>query len=189
MKRKMCFCLLCIVLFSPTVLSAEIVKPLNPDCAICPVVISFEGKEAKKLLGNGGKALILKLSNIENKTFKIDMDGVRKPGSEIDSNKGYELLVSVYPDFIAINCIQDESSIKIETDHKQLKAGTSDSWSPEIQLGSAEAKIQKDDDLEIAWEKVKMGKLYQYISSMGKAELNENMSVFIHKVLKTASEM
>lgn len=188
-KKKSFFYLICLVFAVPAVLLAERVKPLNPDCAVCPVVISYEGEEAKKLLGSDGTALLMRLANIDhNKTIKIDMDGIKSPGSESDSDNGYELLVFVYPHLIAINCIQDESSIKISTDHKQLNAKALDNWSPEIHLKAAEIKIEKDDDLEIAWEKIKISRLYKYISNMGKASWDENLSDTIHMVLKAAVE-
>ena len=62
-------------------------------------------------------------------------------------------------------------------------------WSPEIHIRSAEPRIERGDDLEIAWEKVKMGELNKYISSMGKGTWNENLSILIRNVLRIVAEM
>ena len=187
MIKKSFFCLICLVFAVPTVLLAERVKPLNPDCAVCPVVISYEGEEAKKLLGKEGEVLLKELSNIGEKTIKIDMDGIRKPGSESDSDDGYEFLVFVHPNLIVINCIQDNSSLQIKTDYTKLIPEDSAGWPTEIHIRSAEPSIEKDDDLEIAWEKVKISRLYEDIKNFGKATWDENLSLVIRYVLKTAT--
>lgn len=158
----------------PALSFAENVKPLNPECAVCPVVISYEGDEARKILGQEGIKLLLKLKEIDQKTSKIDLDGVRKNGSEFGSDEGYELLVIAYKHKVVINSIQDKSSLTVLTDHEKH----------EIRLKNDDIRIGKDDDLEMAWAKVKTGKLYEHINGMGMADWNENLSKIIYVALK-----
>ena len=65
---------------------AEAVKPLNPDCDVCPIVISFPGNETKAMLGQEAVALLRKTIAVGHRETKLDMDGMLKPGSEADSN-------------------------------------------------------------------------------------------------------
>ena len=148
-------------------ISAEVVKPLNPDCDVCPVVISYGKDETKKILGTKGMHLLSLLKKIDSKTSKIDLDGLKKPGSEKDSDEGYELLVFSYKHLVAINSIKDKTTIKIKTDFKNLRPDNiSSTWAPEIQLTPPQfSQIEKNDDLETAWEKIKIGMLYQYINN------------------------
>jgi hypothetical protein len=50
---------------------AESVKPLNPDCVVCPVVISYDGSEAKKILGDNAAQQILNLGKIKQKIILL----------------------------------------------------------------------------------------------------------------------
>jgi hypothetical protein len=168
----------------------EKVKPLNPDCDVCPVVICYDGEEAKGILGKEGAKLLLKLSTIQKKISKIDLDGVKKPGSENEDNEGYELLVFIYPNMIAINFISDSSAIKIQTDSKNLAPdGVTRAWAPEIYLSPHYAPIKKDDDIKTAWGKVKESSLYQYVNNNKKEDriFNNNLRELILHVLKAVA--
>lgn len=152
------------LIFFPGEIFAERVKPLNPDCDVCPVVICYEGEEARRILG--GVYSLMKLSALEEKTSKIDLDGVRKTGSEKDADEGYELLVFSYKHLISINSIHDKAVIQIKTDHQNLSPkGNLDTWAPEIHLRPpAFAQINKTDSLDAAWDKFKEGSLYSYVN-------------------------
>lgn len=147
-------------------LLAEKVKPLNPDCDVCPVVIGYDGEEARDILGKEGIGLLLKLTWFEQKTSKIDLDGVRKTGSEREGDEGYELLVLSYKHMISINSIKDGAVIKIQTDVQHLTpGGVTGAWAPEIYLTPPRyAEIEKNDTLDMAWDKVKTGSMYEYIN-------------------------
>ncbi|MDX9786052.1 MAG: hypothetical protein RBT11_04735 [Desulfobacterales bacterium] len=181
-----------LLIIFPESLFAERVKPLNPDCDVCPVVICYEGEEAKRILGKEAVNLLLKLTNLEQKTNKIDLDGVKNTGSETDSDEGYELLVFSYNHLISINSIFDKAVIQIKTDPRSLSPeGISTAWSPEIHLRPPGfVVIDKTDDLETAWHKVKEGSLYQYINKDGAPHhmFKDNLGKMILYVLKTVTE-
>lgn len=182
----------CMVIFlaGPSIVFAERVKPLNPDCKACPTVISYEGIEAKTILGIDSLRFLTKLKNREayEKTIKIDLDGNKPVGSETDPDEGYELLVFSYKHLVAINSLQDTSVIKIETDFQNLHpAETSDKWMPEIQLmPSNRDALKKKDDLATAWKKMNASKLYQVINREGAShdKWNDNLTKFILQVLE-----
>ncbi len=166
---------------------AERVKPINPGCESCPVAISYDGDEARNILGKDGMSLIMKLDKNEKKKRKIDLEGVKAIGTEKDSDDGYELLVIVGKDAIAINSIQDLSSIKIKTDfddselHRDLNK-----WNPEIQLLLSRSHgIRKTDNLDSAWEKMKDSNIYRHVNnSIDDTNWNNNLRKFILNVLK-----
>ncbi len=172
---------------------AEKVKLLNPDCDVCPVVICYDGDEAKSILGKAGIQFLLKLKDIDQKTIKIDLDGLQKIGSENDSDQGYELSVRSYKHLISIRSIRDGALIKIKTDYKNLSAeGALNVWSPEIQLKPrTHAQIEKEDDLETAWIKIKESRLYQYINnnSENHSLWNKNLSKMILYVLEAVTAL
>lgn len=167
---------------------AEKVKPLNPDCDVCPVVICYDGDEAKRILGKAGIQFLLKLKDIGQKTIKIDLDGLQKIGSENDSDQGYELTVYGYKHLIAINSIRGGGTIKIKTDYKNISAeGASNAWAPEIHLTPRTYnQIEKEDDLEIAWEKFKESRLYQYINNNSESHSlwNKKLSKMVLYILE-----
>lgn len=166
---------------------AERVKPLNPDCETCPVVISYEGDEARSILGKDGMSLIMKLDRVEKKTRKIDLDGVKAIGTEKDSDEDYELLVIVHKDSITINSIQDLSSIKIITDFDESELHRNmNKWNPEIQLLLSRANgIRKTDNLDSAWEKMKDSSIYGHVNnSKDPTEWNNNFRKFVLNVLE-----
>lgn len=170
---------------------AEKVKPLNPDCEVCPVVISYEGSEAKDILGLEGARWLFKMKrqDTDQKVSKIDIDGIKPVGRENDPDQGYELLVFSSKHLIGINSIQDSSGIKIKTDYKHLDStGAASAWKPEIQLmPTNSAAIEKDDDLAFAWEKMKASKLYSAINRGGASDekWEEKLSQFVLHVLDT----
>lgn len=182
--------LVMLIVFAERVL-AEKVKPLNPDCDVCPVVISYDGEEARGILGKEGIRLLLKLATIEQKTSKIDLDGVRKTGSERDGDEGYELLVLSYKHMISINSIKDGAVIKIQTDVQHITpGGVTGAWAPEIYLTPPQyAEIEKNDTLGMAWDKVKDGSLYGYINkfSADGPVFKDNLSKMILYVLKAVT--
>jgi hypothetical protein len=192
MKLRWLILLLILLIVFPGGILAEKVKPLNPDCDVCPVVISYEGEEARGILGKEGVALLLKLSTIKEKTSKIDLDGVKKTGSERDGNEGYELLVFSYKHMISINSIRDGAVVKIQTDFQNLNSGGgANSWAPEIYLTPPSfAAIQKDDDLKTAWDKVKNSTLYEYIntSNANGPVFKDNLRKMILYVLEAVTE-
>ena len=166
---------------------AERVKPLNPDCETCPVAISYEGDEARNILGKDGMSLIMQLGKIEKKIRKIDLEGDKTIGTEKDSDDGYELLVIVSKDTIAINSIQDLSCIKIKTDFDDSELQRDiNKWNPEIQLLLSRAYgIRETDNLDSAWEKMKQSDIYWHVdNSMDDTEWNNNFRNFILNVLE-----
>ncbi|MBU0993375.1 MAG: hypothetical protein KJ737_12850 [Proteobacteria bacterium] len=178
--------LLFFLLMTPFVSLAEKVKPLNPDCDVCPVVISYEGDEAKSILGPDVMNQIRRLEKIEQKTIKIDLDGIKKVGSEKDADEEYELIVNVNRNSIAINSIQDSSTIKIKTDYNNLamNAWNIDKWNPEIQLLPSMG-LHKTDDIELAWGNMKASRMYGYVNnSIDHREWNNKMKKFIINVLE-----
>lgn len=190
--RTMLPCLLLLLVY-PAGVFAEKVKPLNPDCDVCPTAICYEGNEARELLGMDGMRLLLKLKseNLDQKTNKIDLDGKKPIGLEKDPDEGYELLVFSYKHLVAINSLQDTSTIKIETDFQNLKPGDdSNTWMPEIQLMPPNSDaIQKTDDLETAWKKMKASRLYIVVNhnSNDHKVWKENLSKTIRKVLEAVT--
>jgi hypothetical protein len=179
---------LALFIIFPLNVFAERVKPLNPDCDVCPVVICYDGDEAKGILGKAGIQLLLKLKEIEKKTIKIDLDGLKKIGSEKDSDEGYELLVFGYKHLISINSIRYGAVIKIRTDYRNLNSeGVSNSWTPEIHLKpDNNIQIEKDDDLETAWNKFKKSPLYHSINnnSMDHSGWTDNLRKMVLHVLE-----
>ncbi len=168
--QSYCKCLTIILSFIfiiPYSVFAEKVKPLNPDCDVCPVVIAYEGDEAKNILGEKIKQQILKLSKMQKKVLKIDLDGIKPVGSEHDNNKGYELIVYTYPHLISISTVQDSSNIKIQTDYQSLKSNMDiNKWSPKIELmPSNDLAIDREDSLETAWSKMRLSIIYSYINN------------------------
>lgn len=171
---------------SPLYAATEKVKPLNPNCDVCPVVISYNHAETRNILGKTGKDKILKLRAIEEKTVKIDLDGLKKIGSENDSDYGYELLVFVYQHMIAINSIPDGSSIKLKTDFNDLiRHQNMDQWNPEIQLSpSNRYEIEKSDTLDAAWSKMKKSRMYDFINnSIDQEHWERNLGKFLMMIL------
>lgn len=187
--RGMIFILVTLIFF-PEIIFAERVKPLNPDCDVCPVVICYEGEEARRILG--GLNSVVKLSALEEKTSKIDLDGVRKTGSEKDADEGYELLVFSYKHLISINSIHDGAVIQIKTDHQNLSPkGSLDTWAPEIHLRPPDfARINKTDSLDAAWNKFKEGSLYSYVNrnNTDHGVFTDNLRKMILYVLDSVTE-
>ena len=168
---------------------AEKVKPLNPDCEVCPVAISYDGDEARNLLGKDGMSQIMKLDKIEKKTRKIDLDGTKMIGTEKDRDDDYELKVIIYKHLIVINSLQDGSSIKIKTDlNKSELHRDMNKWNPEIQLMSSGGnEIRKTDNLDLAWEKMKDSSIYGYANnSIDHRKWNNNFREFVLNVLEAA---
>ena len=168
---------------------AEKVKPLNPDCDSCPVAISYDGDEARNILGKDGMSQIMKIDNKKKKTRKIDLDGIKRIGTEKDSDNGYELLVFVRKKSIVINFLEDLSAIKIITDLNGLELHRDvNKWNPEIQLLLSRAnEIKKTDNLDSAWKKVKDSSMYKYTNnSIDHRKWNSNFSRFLSNVLETA---
>ncbi len=188
------FLLGALFLFSiqPFAVYAERVKPLNPDCAACLVVISYEGSEAKEILGTEGQSLIQKLEAISSKkSIKIDLDGKKKPGSGESKDQDYELLVFIYPHLIAINAIKDSSTLKIKTDLNSLKLYKDlNKWNPEIQIIPPNGlEISQSDSLDIAWLKCNASMIYEYVNgNSDHEEWNENFRAFILNILKVATQ-
>lgn len=178
------------ILLLPFQAAAETVKPLNPDCDACPVVVSYGGDEAKEILGPGGQSLMLELDTLpRKKSIKIDLDGSVKPGPEASNDPNYDLLVFLYPHLIVINSIKDGSSIKIVTDFQNLKVfKTPDKWHPELQITSAnEIEISQSDSLALAWMKVGSSTIYEHVNgTLDHAEWNNNFRKFLLNVLKSA---
>ncbi|MBU0993434.1 MAG: hypothetical protein KJ737_13145 [Proteobacteria bacterium] len=177
------------LLMLPFIGYAEKVKPLNPDCEVCPVVISYEGDEAKNILGPDVMNQIKRLEKIEQKTIKIDLNGIKKVGSDKDADEEYELIVNVNRNSIAINSIRDSSTIKIKTDYSNLamNAWTIDKWNPEIQL-SPSISLHKTDDLELAWDNMKASRIYGYVNnSIDHREWNNKIREFIINILTLVS--
>ncbi len=181
-----------LIFIQPFAVYAERVKPLNPDCAVCRVVISYEGSEAKEILGTEGQSLILELEAISpKKTIKIDLDGKKKPGSEKSKDQDYELLVFIYPHLIAINAIKDSSTLKIKTDFQSLKSYKNrNKWNPEIQISTPTGlEISRSDSLDTAWLKCNAGMIYEYVNgNSDHEEWNDNFRTFILNILKIATQ-
>ncbi|WP_321491872.1 hypothetical protein [uncultured Desulfobacter sp.] len=131
--------------------------------------------------------LILGLKDIKEKTLKIDMDGVKNTGSDKDEDDGYELLIFVYQHMIAINSIPDGSSIKLKTGFKNLiKDQNINPWNPEIELSpSNEHNIEKTDQLDVAWSKMRQSSMYNFINS-GEKTWGQNLGKFLLMVLDTS---
>ena len=183
-----CFIISFSSMFIVTALAfAERVKPLNPDCETCPLVISYDGDEARNLLGKDGMSQIMKLEKIEKKRRKIDLDGLKVIGTEKDSDEGYELLVIVYKHLIVINSLQDGSSIKIRTDFSEPELHRDmNQWNPEIQLLlSGVNEIKETDNLALAWEKMKDSCIYGHVNnSIDHRKWNKNFRAFVLNVLE-----
>lgn len=145
---------------------AETVKPLNPDCEVCPVVISFGSNETKTMLGQEAVDLLRKVIALGERTTKLDLDGMLKPGSDADSDSGYELTVNAYRHLVSIRSIDDGATIKLRTDYRNIgKDGVPASWSPEIQLNApSHNQIERTDDLDAAWRRFDESMLAYYIN-------------------------
>ncbi len=178
------FTCLFLLLSCPHFAAAEKVKPLNPDCDVCPVVISYDSEESRNLIGETGKNLISKLTNIKEKTVKIDLDGIKKTGSEKDGDDGYELVIFVYQHMVAINAVRDGSSIKLKTGFNHLITHQAlDQWNPEIQLTPSDAHaIERSDPLALAWAKMRKSRMYDFINSSGD-KWEQNLGQFLLMVL------
>lgn len=182
---------LLLLVLQPVFSHAEKVKPLNPDCDVCPIVICYENAEARDLLGKEGKSLLLKLNSLEQKKIKIDLDGLKIVGSEKDDDDGYELSISGNKFSITINSIMDHSSIQIKTDFNNLISRNKHSiWAPEIHLRPRNA-IEKNDNLESAWEKMKSSTIYQHINGggMDHGTWNNNLKKTILYVLEALADV
>ncbi|MBI9092072.1 MAG: hypothetical protein JEZ12_22900 [Desulfobacterium sp.] len=181
-----------LLFIQPFAVYAERVKPLNPDCAACLVVISYEGSEAKEVVGTEGQSLILKLDAISSpKSIKIDLDGKKKPGPGDSNDPDYELLVYIYPHLIAINAIKDSSTLSIKTDIKSLKSfKDQNKWNPEIQIATSQGlDISRSDTLDIAWLKCNASMIYEYVNgNSDHKEWNGNFRTFIIDILKVATQ-
>ena len=178
------FTCLLLLLSCPNFATAEKVRPLNPACDVCPVAISYDSMETRKILGETGKNLILKLKNIKKKTVKIDLDGIKKTGSEKDDDEGYELLIFVYQHMMVINAVGDGSSIKLKTGFDHLMTyQTLGQWDPEILLTPSNAHaIERSDPLALAWSKMRNCRMYNYINSKGDHR-EQNLGQFLLMVL------
>jgi hypothetical protein len=145
---------------------AETVKPLNPDCEICPVVIFFDSNETKAMLGQEAVDLLRKVIAIGERTTKLDLDGMLRPGSDADSNSGYELTVNAYRHFVSIRSNDDGATIKLKTDYRNIgKEGVPGAWSPKIQLSApSHNQIERTDDLDVAWRRFDESMLAYYIN-------------------------
>ena len=133
--------------------------------------------------------MIMRINGTGKMTRKIDLDGHKGIGTEKDSDDDYELLVFVYKDKIAINSIQDGSSINIKTDLNEAESHRDiNKWNPEVQLIlSREYEIKKSDTLDLAWEKVKGSSIYEYANnSLDHRKWNNNLSTFLSQVLEAA---
>ncbi len=175
------------LLLQPSWAYAERVKVLNPKCDVCPVVIAYEGSEAVNLIGEKGRKELLSIVNTKQKTTKLDFDGLKRVGSERDSDKGYELVVYSSRYSITINSIQDQSSIKITADYNRLKVKKDKTkWAPEIHLKpSIHLDIMKDDNIEAAWNIMKGTKIYKLINNnKGHEKWHDNFKKMILYVLE-----
>lgn len=133
------------------------------SCDICPGQIHYGPDEAKEILGPEGPKLVSKLT--KHKALKIDLDGVLKNGSQEDSDKGYELVISSGQSVIDIKDIHDKSYLLIVTDHFRARQTEAvDSWRPEIYLQSRLSdRINRDDSLTVAWGKFEKSNIYQWV--------------------------
>lgn len=179
-----CFFLL---ISCPQFAAAEKVKPLNPDCDVCPVVISYNSDETKNIIGIKGINFILDLKGIKAKPLKIDLRSVENTGFKTSKDNNCELLVFAYQHMIVINSISDGSSIKLKTEFKDLiKDKNRNSWSPEIQLTpSNEHDIEKTDRLDVAWSKMRQSSMYKLINN-GDETWEQNLGKFLLMVLDTS---
>jgi len=132
-------------------------------CDICPGQIHYGPDDAREILGPEGLKLVLRLKR--NKETKIDLDGVLKNGSQEDSEKGYELVISSGQNVIDIKDMHDKSYLLIVTDHLSARqTGALDTWRPEIYLQSTPSdRISRDDSLKVAWDKFEKSNIYQWV--------------------------
>ena len=132
-------------------------------CDICPGQIHSGPDEAKEILGPEGLKLVSKLRM--NKETKIDLDGVLKNGSQEDSAKGYELVITSGQNVIDIKDMHDKSYLLIVTDHLSARqTGTIDTWRPEIYLQSrVSERIDRGDSLRLAWDKFEKSNICQWV--------------------------
>jgi len=148
---------------------AEDIKNYS-DCDVCPGAIHYGSEEAKKILGPAVFRLASRLK--EDKTIKIDMDGVLKNGSEKDPDAGYEIKIWG-TDILFIKSIIDGSLIQIVTDKLNTgQAGSFDNWQPEIYLDSRPSQeIDLEDSVKVAWTKMKASNIYRWVAP-GKYAIN-----------------
>lgn len=184
LKETILFCIILFFVMSPV--HAETVRPLNPDCEECPVVISYSSEETRTILGNEGQALLMDLETVfPKKSLKIDIDGKKEPGTEESTDNDYELLVFFYPRIIVMTSTQDSSSIKLNTDYATLKQKKG-KWNPELELmATEEHEITSRDTLPIAWIKISNSRIYEYINrNKDEKNWNENLQGFVLNILK-----
>lgn len=152
------------MVFSVSSLNAEDIKNYA-DCDVCHGGIHYGPDEAKEILGKECFDLFAQLDD-KSKTIKIDLDGVRKPGSKDSPNTGYEIMVwGVSPFYI--KDLRDGSKIQI-INHviNPSKPLSTDNWVPDIYLYAAKSdEIDLKDAMDVAWEKLKSSGIYFWVLS------------------------
>ncbi len=163
-----------IILFTLFSLTAYAEENSNyADCDVCHGSIHLTIPETRGLLGIKGANTIKKLPLPYKRQIKIDLDRILINGTKDTPNEGYEIMIWGSVNFI-IKSLVDRSSIFMVTSRRQLsnyEESHDHVYQPHIYLSSGhDDEIALDDSIEIAWEKMKFSKIYQWV---GKADTKE----------------
>jgi len=131
-------------------------------CDVCEGAIHYGYAEARGIIGPEGMKLIAMLP--KRPSVKIDLDGVRKPGSTNDPDAGFEIY-AWGRDVIFIKHLYDESKIYIVADRQNASHGKFSEWYPEIYMETShDNSIHLKDSVEKAWKKMKSSMIYEWMT-------------------------
>jgi hypothetical protein len=166
LKREYAVLILMALFFFASPLDAEDNKNYA-DCEVCHGGIHYGPEEAKEILGKECFDLFVLLAD-NQKTIKLDLDGVLKNGSGEKPDTGYELKIWGASPFF-VKDLRDGSIILISNRvEDSSRALIFDNWKPEIYLYAAKSdNIDLEDSMDVAWEKMKTSAVYQWVISEG----------------------
>lgn len=132
-------------------------------CEVCEGGIHYGYEEARRIIGTEGMKIIAMLP--PKPSVKIDLDGVRKPGTTADPDAGFE--ISAWGrDVIYIKHLDDGSKIYIIADRRNAKSQTRLSeWYPEIYMETShDDAIHLKDSVKEAWKKMESSMIYKWMA-------------------------
>jgi hypothetical protein len=166
MTRTLLVIAVCCAIVQP--LEAETVSNYS-DCKTCWGSIHYDPGETLQILGQKTFDLAARLSDMDEGIIKrkIDLEGVKTPGSAKDPDDGYEIKIAASRQTIYIRDLKDKSYIHLVPDFDGLAAGRQlKQWRPEIFLQAGVGqKIELKDPLTLAWKKMKTSSIYQWVES------------------------